>query len=400
MRGLLLGFAVLALLSGAASGQKADPDRFTEAGEHARSVPERADAAAARAGLDRALAFLTEAQNPDGSFASGAIEGVLDTGYSVASFYDWQLATHCLVLLALLECEPTEARRATLERAVDWLLKTRRPRRGSDWDNDTIWAALYGVVATLRLFEDPRLAGQVVQDRRESIEARGREFLEILIRNQVPTGGWGYYDDPPYSRRPKWGTSFATALVLPALIDAERLGWLADPSIRQRAVAYVRRCALPNGAFEYDLNPIPRAPAGEHINQLKGSLGRIQVCNWALRRSGDESVTPAIIRTGLGRFFQHHRFLDIARMRPIPHEAYYANAGYFYYFGHYYAALVINELPAEEREEWQQRLRPHILKTQRTNGSMCDFIGQRYIVVADTALGALTLQAGLRAGAQ
>jgi len=372
----ILAAAMLAWLSSPAGGQQA----------------ERADAAAARAGRDRALAFLVDSQNPDGSFASGAIEGVHDTGYSVASFYDWQVATHALVVLALLECPETRARRDALDRAVRWFLTTRPPRRGSDWDNDTIWAALYGVVASVRLFQDSRFNAS---DSRDEIEARGLEFLALLTRNQVPTGGWGYYDDPPYSRRPKWGTSFATALVLPALSEAERLGWLTDPAVRRRAIAYVRRCALPNGAYEYDLNPIPRAPAGEHINQLKGSLSRIQVCNWALWRASDESVTLQDVRTGLERFFKHHRFLDIARMRPIPHEAYYANAGYFYYFGHYYAALAINVLPEPERDEWHQRLRPQILKTQRKDGSMCDFLGQRYLVVADTALGALTLQAGL-----
>ena len=51
------------------------------------------------------------------------------------------------------------------------------------------------------------------------IEPQGQlqDFLDILRKNQIPTGGWAYYDNPPYSRRPKWATSFCTALVLPAL---------------------------------------------------------------------------------------------------------------------------------------------------------------------------------------
>ena len=383
---------LLAVLAAPAVGQENPEPRFGAAGERAREVAGQASREEAVLGRDLALDYLVRAQNQDGSFASGAIEGVVDINYSVASFYDWQLATHALVLLALLKSPPNDDRAAALEKALDWFLDARKPRRGSDWDNDTIWAALYGTEATVRLYDDPRFADH---PRRERLRSRAMEFIEILIRNQVPTGGWGYYDNPPYSRRPKWGTSFSTALVLPTLERAEQLGWLEDLRVRRRAVAYVRRCALPNGAYEYDLNPIPRAPAGEHINKVKGSLGRIQVCNFALRRSGDERVTDEKIRTGLGFFFEHHRFLDIARMRPVPHEAYYANAGYFYYFGHYYAALVMNELPEGEREGWQARLRPQILKTQRRDGSMCDFVGQRYMVIADTALGVLTLQAGL-----
>ena len=38
-------------------------------------------------------------------------------------------------------------------------------------------------------------------------------------------------------------------------------------------------------------------------------------------------------------------------MRPVPHEAYYLNAGYFFYFGHYYCGLAIGLLPPAERDE-------------------------------------------------
>ncbi|MBI4878551.1 MAG: hypothetical protein HY812_02685 [Planctomycetes bacterium] len=389
------GAVLLALLCACAgpSPREQQETRFAQEGERARAVPERADAGAARAGLERALAFLVQSQNEDGSWASGAVEGLLDSHYSVASFYDWQVAACALAALALLRAEETADRRAALERSVSWLCDTRPPRRGSDWDNDTIWAALYGTVLCVELARDPRFSAP---ERRDAIDARGREFLAILVRNQVPAGGFGYYDDQPYSRRPKWATSFASALVIPALGEAERLGWLADARVRERTIAYVRRCRLPNGAYEYDLNPIPRAPAGEHINKIEGSLGRIQVCNWALFSAGDGSVTLDMVRAGLEHLYARHRFLDVARMRPIPHEAYYANAGYFYYFGHYYAAEAINLLPAAEREALHARLRPHILKTQRRDGSMCDFLGQRYLLVADTAFGALTLLAGPR----
>lgn len=348
-----------------------------------------ADAAPVR---DQALAWLIERQRKDGSWAAGVITGLIDSHYSVASFYDWKLAANALAIQALATCPETPKRRAALDRALRWFTKTRLPKRGSDWDNDTMWAVLYGVDMCVQLagdarFQDGRLGAR--------IRKRGRELLDILLRNQVPTGGWAYYDNRPYSRRPKWGTSFCTALILPPLQRARELGWLTGRRPIERALAYVRRCRLPNGAYEYDLNPIPRAPAGEHINDVKGSLGRIQVCNWALRAGGDERTTDARIRKGLTQFFAQHRFLDIARMRPIPHEAYYANAGYFYFFGHYYAARVIEQLPKAEREAWHAQLRPHIVKTQRKDHSFCDFLGQDYLVVACTAYAILTLQLGL-----
>jgi hypothetical protein len=265
------------------------------------------------------------------------------------------------------------------------------PARGSDWDVDYMWPSLYGVVCTVRAMNDPRFTG----DTRKAIEKRGKEFWEILERNQIPDGGWGYYDDPPFTSRPKWATSFATSSVLPALVDAEKFGWITDTKIRKRAVEYVAGCALPNGAYEYDLNPIPRISGGEHINNVKGSLGRIQVCNWALRLSGIPTVTDDRVRDGLKNFFEHHRFLDVARMRPVPHEAYYANAGYFYHFGHYYCALAINLLPEGEREAWHAKLRPHLAKCQYDDGSTGDFLHSRYDILASTAYMAMALDAGL-----
>jgi hypothetical protein len=357
-------------------------------------VPESLPPEQARVVLERALSSLLARQNADGSWGTGALDSTLELGYSIESFYDWNYAANALGVLALLECDETPERRAALERALDWLCSARLPGRGSDWDVDYTWPALYGFVATVRAAVDPRFEAEPWSAK---IRARGEAFLEILLRNQAPDGGWAYYDDPPYSRRPTWATSFCTALVIPWLARSRELGWGPQQPVIDRAVKYVRRCALPNGAYEYDLRPVPRISGGEHINHVKGSLGRIQVCNWSLASVGEPHVTADRIREGLEAFFEHHRFLDVARMRPIPHEAYYANAGYFYFFGHYYAAQAINLLPKGEREAWHAQLRPHIAKAQRTDGSTSDFLGSAYMITASTAYSALVLDLGLAA---
>lgn len=361
----------------------------------ATDVPETMTREQARTALDRSLAFITSSQNPDGSWCGSAPDSVMELGFSPETYYTWQLGAIELALMSLMECDETPERRASLEKGLRWFCTTHLPARGDDWDVDYMWPSLYGVVCAVRAAGDSRFQSAEWQ---AAIGARGREFTDILVRNQVPDGGWGYYDDPPFTNRPKWATSFATATVLDALKSAETRGWLADPKVRARAVEYVAGCALPNGAYEYDLNPIPRAGAGESINSVKGSLGRIQVCNWALRRSGVPFVTDDKIREGLGHFVEHHRFLDVARMRPVPHEAYYANAGYFYFFGHYYCALAINELPEAEREAWHARLRPHLAKCQYEDGSTSDFLHSRYDVLASTAYAAMALDLGLASG--
>jgi hypothetical protein len=347
---------------------------------------------AAQAGIDKALAWLVATQNHDGSWGSQSCETTLEMVFSIETHYAWCVAAHGLGTMMLLRAPETPERRQALDKAVRWLCDCRMTLRGSNWDNDAVWGWLYGAVATVDVARDPRFSAPEWKSR---VEHRGRQFVGWLARNQEPLGGFGYYDDPPFTRRPKWGTSFSTALVVPTLGFAEDLGWLEDQAVRERAMTYVRRCRLPNGAYEYDLNPVPRATGGEHINDVKGSLGRIQVCNWALRTGGEERLTDAMIRTGLEQFFEHHRFLHVARMRPIPHEAYYANAGYFFFFGHYYAALAIELLPLAEREPFRRQLREKVLATQRPDGSYCDFLGSSYMLTSSTAFATLALLAGM-----
>lgn len=356
------------------------------------TAPPASSRAAAQAGVDRALAFLVATQNHDGSWGSQSCETTMEMVFSIETHYAWCVAAHGLATMALLGAEETPARRAVLDKAVRWLCNCRMTMRGSNWDNDAVWGWLYGSTAMVEIARDPRFA---TDEWRGPVAQRGREFVGWLAKNQEPLGGFGYYDDPPYTRRPKWGTSFSTASVLPALGLAEQLGWLADDTTRERAATYVRRCRLPNGAYEYDLNPVPRMNGGEHINDVKGSLGRIQACNWALRRGGDLGITDEVIEQGLEQFFANHRFLRVARMRPVPHEAYYYNAGYFYFFGHYYCGLAIELLPADRRERFRELLRPKILETQRADGSFCDFLGSSYMVTSSTGFAALGLQAGL-----
>ena len=340
----------------------------------------------------RALAWMVTKQNPDGSWGSDKPVSLWEQNYSKASFYAWQMAGDALCCQALMVADETPERKVALEKALEWVVSHPLPKRGSDWDIDSTWPALMGFNCMVQAASDARFASPEWQ---KKIRARALEWNEYLAKSQDPFGGWGYYEGPVISRRPTWSTSFATGSVIPALLDAAKLGWPVDPAMTQRAVEYMEHCRLPTGAIQYSLTPIADPSLGEGINNVKGSLGRIQVANWALRMAGDKSVTDERLRWGLEQFFKEHRFLDVAYLRPIPHEAYYRNAGYFYFFGHYFAARVINCLPESEQEAWHAKLRAEIGKAQQEDGSLVDFIGSFYSWTYATSFAVMSLELGL-----
>jgi hypothetical protein len=223
----------------------------------------------------------------------------------------------------------------------------------------------------------------------------GQALIDKLAANQTPDGGWAYYDWDPMSRRPTWATSFTTAAALLALDDARRQGLAVDQAMFERGVRAVRHCRLPSGAYTYSVEAVPDPRHSEWIDQIKGSLSRIQVCNLVLHRF-DQGISIDDLKTGLVHFFRHHRFLDVARRKPIPHEAYYLNSGYFYLFGHYYAADVIALLPAEQQAHYWRQLQREIIKTQEPDGSMVDFFMHSYHKPYGVAYGLLALNRSLQ----
>ncbi len=346
----------------------------------------------AREYLDRSLSYLVTSQNEDGSWSTHVNTHLSETGFAWQTFYAWQLGAHGLATLGLRAAPSSPEVDAALEKAIRWLCTTRMPVRGADWDVDSTWGSLYGFSACVEAATDVRFQSEEWQ---AMLKKRGMEFFADLKKRQTPDGGWAYYDNRPFTQRPTWATSFCTALVLPALKQAIDLKWEIPEYVPKLALRLVKRCHLPNGAYAYDYRPVQRGWGGESINAVKGSLGRIQVCNLALATWDVEFVTEDKLREGLANLFEHHIFLDTSRMRPIPHEGFYANAGYFYFFAHYYAARVIELLPEEEREGWHRKLRFHVAKTIKEDGSTSDFLTSGYMITGSTAYASMVLSMGL-----
>ena len=81
----------------------------------------------------------------------------------------------------------------------------------------------------------------------------------------------------------------------------------------------------------------------------------------------------------------------MGRKKPIPHESFFAVAGYFFYYGHYYAAACVPLLPAKDRPFYQDYFASIILDLQEPDGSWFDYPLYDYHKGYGTGFALLTL---------
>ena len=112
----------------------------------------------------------------------------------------------------------------------------------------------------------------------------------------------------------------------------------------------------------------------------------------ALRLYGDEQITDEVLTTWLDRLFARNEWLGMGRKRPVPHESWFAVAGYFFYYGHYYAALCIEQLEPDARPRYQDHLARVLLRLQEKDGSWWDFPFYDYHQQYGTAFALMSLQ--------
>ncbi|MGQ0553668.1 MAG: prenyltransferase/squalene oxidase repeat-containing protein [Planctomycetota bacterium] len=369
------------------------PDEVLKAAQHGAGAGESTPLPgpeAIVAAIGRGVSYLIASQNEDGSWGSWN-QPAHEFWSNPYSHKAWISATTGLAVMALLEQHEQAAAQAAVERGLNYLLAQPTAQRPSDWDVDNTWSSVYVLDALSTVLAHARYAeGAQTAERRAALIAKAEACVQELLQYQTPTGGWGYYDFDTLAQRPSWATSFETAAALVGLCQARALGLKVPAKMVDRAAAALVACRLPNGAYSYSLDPIPVLNS-EWINNVKGSLARIQVGNLALLLAGRPELTHEDILTGLDQFFEHHRFLDVARQKPVPHEAYYLNSGYFYFFGHYYAARLLDHLQPAERARYAARLAREVVKTQEDDGSMWDFYFNTYGPAYGTAFGVMTL---------
>ncbi len=339
--------------------------------------------------MGRGVDFLLKRQNANGSWGS---VNVTRPGEVLApvpgAHHAFRAAVTSLCISALIETGGDRPQVAqALDRAEQWLFdELPRVRRADPEVFYNSWAHAYSIQALVRMLR-----------REPDDEMRGRKIRELIAqqidmldRYEVVDGGWAYYDFEAHTRKPSGSTiSFVTATVLVALDEARQVDVDTPDRLIQRGKASILRQRKPD--FSYLYGEYLKSRPMREINRPSGSLGRSQACNLALRLWGDPLVTDAVLKTWLDRLFARNGWLDMGRKRPIPHESWCQVAGYFFYYGHYYAALCMELLPASERAPYQDHLAQVLIHLQERDGSWWDFPLYDYHQQYGTALALMSL---------
>jgi len=340
--------------------------------------------------IEKGIQFLIEDQNKDGSWGSARQSKGLNIYAPIPGAHEaFRVAVTAMSISALVESgladEPGEAS-ASLARGSDYLIANLASVRRATADAIyNVWTHAYGIQALVDLY--PRSDST----RKAEIVALINNQIDRLERYESVDGGWGYYDFRIGSARPASSAiSFTTATCLVAFWEADAIEGVEVPEeVVERAIESIDRQRKPDGSYLYGEYLKARPLYG--INRPGGSLGRSQACNLALRLWGDETVTDELVAEWLERLGARNGWLDIGRKRPVPHEAWFQVAGYFFYYGHYYAGLSIALLPESEQPQFKKLVSGIVLNLQEKDGSWWDFPFYSYHQPYGTAFAVMTL---------
>ncbi len=341
--------------------------------------------------IQRGIAFLVKSQNKDGSWGSATKTKDLNIMASIpGSHQAFRAACTALAVSALIEtgASPTNSpAHPALLRAEAWLLKNLpRVRRADGVAIYNVWTHGYGIQALVRMHR--RADGDTA--RREELRKLILQQMDLLRRYESVDGGWGYYDFRYQTAQPSSDSiSFVNATMLIAFHEARQIGIEAPTNLVRRAIAATQRQRQSDFTYQYGeyLKWRPVLP----INRPGGSLGRSQACNLALRHWGDTNITDTVMTNWLGKLIDRNEWLGMGRKRPVPHESWFQVAGYFFYYGHYYAALCVEELGDAKAGRFQGPLAAIITSLQEKDGSWFDFPFYDYHQPYGTAFALMTL---------
>jgi len=323
--------------------------------------------------ITRGVDFLVTHQNKNGSWGSARRTKNLNIYAPLPGAHQaYQAGASGLALCGIIDtADPRPEVAAAIEKAAAWTAaELPKLRRADQTTTYNVWGHAYGLRAMTRLYQrekDP--AGKAEWLR------LGQQQVDLVNRYEDVNGGWGYLDvfDEITTQKPSGiPTSFTTATVLLAMDEARTaMGVKLNDKLVQHSITGINWQRNPDFSYNYSFNHRYR-PRLE-INRPAGSLARSQACNAALRVFGEKAITDEVLTTWSDRFIAREGFLSNGRKRPVPHEAPFKIAGYFYYYGIYYFTESVKLLPQEKHADYARQLAALILEKQEKDGSWWDY---------------------------
>ena len=271
--------------------------------------------------------------------------------------------------------------REAVERSLDFIMDmidsdeemAIGPKKGYDVRS---WGHACALQLMLTVLESDMLGSD---DRTARIEAMIPVLIERLAANETAMGGWNYASNRSVS-------PFMTGLTLLTLYEAQARGHAVDPALITRALDALQQARTETVSYAYSGKMRKAVP-------MPGSSARAACAELALYKAGRSDVDA--LRTSVVGFFEGWEDLLDRKSKQGTHEGSYGIAPYYFFFGHTYAALAIEELPEAERETQRAELAHVIWKTRDEDGSWNDRIFPRTSSYS-TAMVVLALQAAKR----
>jgi len=335
--------------------------------------PTTPTAASLTESITRGVDFLVARQNKNGSWGNATRTKNLNIYAPLpGAHHAYRAGASGLALSGMIDAADTRPQVvASISKAAAWTAaELPKLRRADQTTTYNTWGHAYGLRAISRLYQiepDP--------EKKAAWIPIAQEQVDLVNRYGDINGGWGYLDlfDDLKTQKPSGiPTSFTTASVLLAMDQARStMNVELNSKLVKHAISGIHLQRTPDFSYTYSFSHRMRPRLD--INRPAGSLARSQACNAALRVFGDAAVTDEVLTQWADRFLAREGFLSNGRKRPVPHEAQFKIAGYFYYYGIYYFTESVRLLPKEKQAAYAQQLASILLKRQEKDGSWWDY---------------------------
>jgi len=313
--------------------------------------------------------WILENQNEDGSYGSHKTIRTYELTASVPGTHRaYRVACTALCLIAL-EDGPiqTDATRAAASRAVDYLLTKFDVKRPNGMEFFNTWSFAYTLHALGEWLVD-----HPDDERAAAARVACEKIVERAAIYQGLDGGYGYLDFNLKTRRHSMtGMSFTTATMLMGFDRVRAAGIDVPQPMVDKALRHVTRQRGPTGSYAYHFSS--RLKPAQGINVRKGAACRNPQCEYTLGLFGVETSQERRLESLDDLLVRHTGLQRIASRRPIPHESWYQISGYFYLYGHAYAAYSLEQMPVDVQDRLWPAMVDALKVCHQPDGSFWDY---------------------------